>query len=478
MIQQCDAFIILITPNLLEEDNYVMNYEYPLAIRMRKRIIPIQVVETDRDRLLYHYKNIPNPINLFEANNFTEIIQKTGIELMTVDDSPRHLYLIGNAYLNGFEVELDFDKAISLISEAANNGYIEAYKKLISIYRDGYFTIKAPNKVIYWEEQYMRCLLSKNAGNPLEVFYHLRNSGDAYYEMQEYNTALEKYELAFQIVNFLIKKFGSAVNRDTIEEWQCLSDIYLKEGQTYEQLERLDKAEMCFRKSLKIDSELNENKETESHETLRNLAISFATIGDFYLRHSRLIKAKHAFQYAVQLLDSSTHSVIWRPPNQLDVVYHGFAELKAAKIEYHHLMYSYESLAEIAVKRLQINLALLNYEKAQIPAYKLYKMDKSIDTMLQLIRISLWIVCLRDYTKIMNKSDVELVKSVLNAINEFVSITLADCLWLPVIDVEKFLFDILKTLGFEEPIEKGITREDILEYLKKHCDTSTEDDNQ
>lgn len=478
MIQQCDAFIILITPNLLEEDNYVMNYEYPLAIRMHKRIIPIQVVETDRDRLLYYYENIPNPISLFEVNNFTEIIQNTGIELMTVDDSPRHLYLIGNAYLNGFEVEPDFDKAISLISEAANNGYIEAYKRLISIYRDGYFTIKAPNKVVYWEEQYIRCLLSKNAGKPLEVFYHLRNSGDAYYEMQEYNTALEKYELAFQIVNFLTKKLGNTINYDTIEEWQCLSDIYLKEGQTYEQLERLDKAEMCFRKSLKIDSELDENKETESYETLRNLAISLATIGDFYLRHNRLIKAKHAFKHAVQLLDPSTHSVIWGPPNQLDVVYHGFTELKAAKVEYHHLMYSYESLAEIAVKRLQINLALSNYEKAQIPAYKLYKMDKSRDTMLQLIRISLWIVCLKDYTKTLNKSDIELVKSVLNAINESISIKLAYCLLLPVIDVEKFLFDILKTLGFEEPIEKGITREDILESFKKYCDISTEDDNQ
>ena len=142
------------------------------------------------------------------------------------------------------------------------------------------------------------------------------------------------------------------------------------------------------------------------------------------------------------------------------------------------LFRSYESLAEIAVKRLQINLALSNYEKAQIPAYKLYKMDKSRDTMLQLIRISLWIVCLKDYTKTLNKSDIELVKSVLNAINESISIKLAYCLLLPVIDVEKFLFDILKTLGFEEPIEKGITREDILESFKKYCDISTEDDNQ
>lgn len=64
------------------------------------------------------------------------------------------------------------------------------------------------------------------------------------------------------------------------------------------------------------------------------------------------------------------------------MVYNGFTDLRAAKVEYHNLAYSYESLAEIAVKRLQINLALTNYEKAQIPAYKLYKMDKSRDTLL------------------------------------------------------------------------------------------------
>ena len=310
MINQCDAFIILITPGLLEKDNYVMNYEYPLAIRMHKKIIPIQVIETDRDRLLYYYENIPNPIDIFKVNSFTEIFENAGIRLMTVEDSPRHLYLIGNAYLNGFEVESDFDRAISLISEAANNGYIDACKRMISIYRDGCFTIKDLNKVVYWEEQYIRYLLSENADNPLEVFYHLRNSGDAYYEIQEYNSALEKYELAFQIANFLTKELGNVINYRTVEEWQCLSDIYLKEGQTYEQLGKLDKAEICFRKSLKIDSEVDENEETTSYETLRNLAVSFVAIGDFYQRHNRLIKAKHAFKHAVELLNPSSHSVI------------------------------------------------------------------------------------------------------------------------------------------------------------------------
>ena len=477
MIEQCDAFIVLITPNLLEEDNYVMNYEYPLAIRMHKRIIPIQVVETDRDRLLHYYENIPNPIRLFEVNNFTEIIQNAGIKLMTVDDSPRHLYLIGNAYLNGFGVEPDFNRAVSLISEAANNGYIQAYKKLISIYRDGCFTIKVPDKVLYWEEQYIRYLLSKNAGTPLEVFYHLRNSGDSYYKMEEYNNALEKYELAFQIVNDLIKTLGDTINYSTIEEWQCLSDIYYREGHTYEQLEQLDKAEMCYKKSLEIDLELDINEETESHATLRNLAVSLRATGAFYLRHNRLTEAKNAFEYVVQLLDPLTHFVCWESPTQSGVASLGFTELKAAKLEYDCLMDSYESLAEIAVNRLQIDWAILLYEKAQIPAYKLYKIDRSKDTMLQLIRINLWIACLKDCTKTLDKLDKELVESELNDIDEFVLEKLVCCILLPENDVEKFLLDTLKNLSFNEPEEKVITKEDILEFIKKYNNISIEDDN-
>lgn len=475
MIKQCDAFIILITPNLLEKDNYVMNYEYPLAIRMRKRIIPIQLVEIERDSLLYCYENIPNPINFFDINNFTDVIQNAGIQLMPVNDSPRHLYLIGNAYLNGFEVEMDFDKAISLMSDAANDGYIEAYKRLITIYRDGYFTNKDSKEVVYWEEQYIQYLLSKGADNSLEVFYHLRNSGDAYYEMQEYNSALEKYESAFQIADYLIKKSGNNINYCTIEEWKCLSDIYLKEGQVYEHIGLLEQAEMCFRESLKIDSDIDDNEETTSLGTLRNLAISFTTIGDFYLRHNKLIKAKHAFKHAVQLLKPSNHYESWIPPNKNNEVHFGYTELEAAKSEYHHLNYSYESLAEIAAKRLQINLALSNYKKAQIPAYKLYKIDKSKDTMIQLIRISLWIGCLNDCTKTLDKSDKELVKSVLNTIDKSILIKLAYCVVLPISDVEKILFDILKTLDFEEPVEKIITRDDI---IKKYQGVSSEDSKQ
>ena len=308
MIEQCDAFIILITPNLLEENNYVMNYEYPLAIRLGKKIIPIQVVETNRDKLSYYYKNIPNPINLLEIDSFTKVIQSTGIQLNTnVKNSPQHMYLIGSAYLNGFEVEINFDKAISLISEAANKGYIDAYKKLISIYHNGYFTPKNPNMAIYWEEQYIEYILTQhnisdlfevlyhsedndNEYNPftvfqisrddntpsyylLEVFHYLKEIGYTYYEMQEYDKALNNYELAFLIADFLVKKTGNTIDSDTKIGWQCLSDISLRKGQTYEHLGLLIKAEIYFKKSLKIDIELDKNEETSSHETLKNLDV-------------------------------------------------------------------------------------------------------------------------------------------------------------------------------------------------------------
>ena len=61
-IEKCDLFLMLITPNILEPNNYVMRIEYPLAVKRKKQIIPIVMQKTDLKRLSELYPDIPKYI--------------------------------------------------------------------------------------------------------------------------------------------------------------------------------------------------------------------------------------------------------------------------------------------------------------------------------------------------------------------------------------------------------------------------------
>ena len=53
--------------------------------------------------------------------------------LRTSENDPQHTFLIGLAYLDGINMEVDPEKAVQLITEAGNAGLEEAMRKLSSI---------------------------------------------------------------------------------------------------------------------------------------------------------------------------------------------------------------------------------------------------------------------------------------------------------------------------------------------------------
>lgn len=61
-LKSCDLFLMLVTPNILEPNNYVMRVEYPLALKERKQIIPIVLEKTDLKQLYFLYPDLPKCI--------------------------------------------------------------------------------------------------------------------------------------------------------------------------------------------------------------------------------------------------------------------------------------------------------------------------------------------------------------------------------------------------------------------------------
>lgn len=61
-LKSCSLFLMLVTPNILEPNNYVMRDEYPLALKEKKRIVPIVMQKTDLNKLYELFPELPKCI--------------------------------------------------------------------------------------------------------------------------------------------------------------------------------------------------------------------------------------------------------------------------------------------------------------------------------------------------------------------------------------------------------------------------------
>jgi len=138
-LQKSGLFVLTVTPNLVNEPNYIMTTEYPMARQEGKPILPAELVPTDREQLSEKYEDIPN---LADAHNESELSEALleSIKKMAIkenDNSPEHNFFIGLAYLGGIDVEVDNEKAVSLITSAAEAGLVEAMRQLVVMYENG-----------------------------------------------------------------------------------------------------------------------------------------------------------------------------------------------------------------------------------------------------------------------------------------------------------------------------------------------------
>ncbi|MBQ3499464.1 MAG: toll/interleukin-1 receptor domain-containing protein, partial [Clostridia bacterium] len=58
--EKSGLFVLAVTPNLVNEVNYVMTTEYPMAREAGKPILPAELVETDKSLLAEKYEGIPD----------------------------------------------------------------------------------------------------------------------------------------------------------------------------------------------------------------------------------------------------------------------------------------------------------------------------------------------------------------------------------------------------------------------------------
>ena len=161
-LEDSDAFVLAVTPHILDKNeqgkkNYVVGTEYPNASAAHKRIVPVRMAPVSQKKLESALRPYPVPECVKPQNGqmLSRALQAalSPRPLGKKKETPRHAYLIGLAYLQGLNGEIDRSRALSLIEWAANRGYAPAMEQIISMYNNGEGVAVDYAKSLEWQRK-------------------------------------------------------------------------------------------------------------------------------------------------------------------------------------------------------------------------------------------------------------------------------------------------------------------------------------
>ena len=289
-IQKSGLFVLTVTPNLVNEKNYVMTEEYPLAQKEGKVIFPAEMVETNKSDLFSKFKNMPECVNARNEDEFTDALLKIIKQIAIKENkkTPEHNFFIGLAYLNGIDVEKDIEKALRLIEGSANTGLLEAFDQLVTVFRVGQGVSIDYNKTIYYLNKKISFLKNecknKNRDELIDViFWELLTLCDYYREISDIECAKKTLVDA----NAYIDNKANLIKRNR------------KEAAFYERVAELCKTEGLFEKAKKC-LEVYINKlveicdEEPTDDRINDVLVAYCKLGDLLIKEGKLDDAiKH-----------------------------------------------------------------------------------------------------------------------------------------------------------------------------------------
>ncbi len=242
-LEKSDLFTLAVTPNLINEENYVKNVEYPMAMYTGKRIFPVEMAPTDVDELKSGYIGIPDCVSAYDKEVFRNRLLESleGIMKKENDSDADHNYLIGLAYLLGIDVEVDRKRAVELISFAAKTGSNEAIKKLVFMYTNGEGVETDYEKALFWQlESLMYCWDKMADKHTEDNAYELSNAyktlGDIRFCLGSDDDACHAYKQAISACEDAFDEFGfDFENLRTFYIKTCLSlaDFLMKQKKDF-----------------------------------------------------------------------------------------------------------------------------------------------------------------------------------------------------------------------------------------------------
>lgn len=268
-------FALLVTPNVLEEPdgkpNFVMGEEYPAALKSGLDILPAEMENTDKDALNAKFEGIPVCVDPHNYEAFKERLLKSILKFsVRSNNTPEHKFLIGLAYLEGIDVEVDRRYGIELITEAAKDGLLEAMQKLYTVYNEGQGVPTDYREAIKWAT----CIVEhykKNYGeHHPDTLTLLAGLAVNYENLGEHQKALELKEKAYD----MSVRVRGKEHPDTLRLQNTLAATYGAMGD--------------FRKALELTKEVYElrckvlgEEDKSTLNSLSDLALCYSDLGEY-----------------------------------------------------------------------------------------------------------------------------------------------------------------------------------------------------
>ena len=271
-LEKSELFTLLVTPNLINEENYIRTYEYPQARDSGKPILPVEAEKTDRKALEKQFEGIPKCINAKDGDIVTHaLLERIKIIATAENDSePEHNFLIGLAYLDGIDVEVNRERAVRLITSAAEAGLIEAMEKLYDMYNNGIGVELDYRKSLYWAKRNAEQCENDYGEKDEHTLAALHNLAYVYCNNGQYRDALELAKKAYEL---RCKVLGEE-HPNTLTSLNNLAPIYGELGECQKALELTKKAHEL---SCKVLGEEHPNTLT----SLNNLAYEYDKLGEY-----------------------------------------------------------------------------------------------------------------------------------------------------------------------------------------------------
>lgn len=155
-IEECGLFCLIVTPNLVVENNYVEKVEYPMARHLNKRIFSVEFIKTDKELLNEKYDGILDTlVDNIDSDIFKVIEDSIGTVINNISLEPIDYYYIGLAYLKGICTEKNTVVGIECLERAGDNGYYIAYKELANVYIYGIGKSFDIDKSFFYQSKYL-----------------------------------------------------------------------------------------------------------------------------------------------------------------------------------------------------------------------------------------------------------------------------------------------------------------------------------
>ena len=292
-------FTLVVTPSLLEKDNYVMLHEYPAAKEAGKPILPAQMVKTDREKLEAYYKEIPDSVDVRDGESWEQAAVQYFRELAVTKkrDDPQHTFLIGLAYLDGIDVEVDSRKAEELIIGAADEGLTEAMEKLVAMYHDGKGVERDYRRSAKWQESLVNALRenwqkSRQQADLRGYIGALLALGVAYMDLRDLEAAGNAFKEMKTVAEIQIEEGDSKGLRSLSVSYEKLGDI--EQG-----LGNPEGAKRNYEKAFEISEELA--RETNTVTPRWDLFAGYCKLGDIEQELGNLKGAKRYYEKAFEI---------------------------------------------------------------------------------------------------------------------------------------------------------------------------------